>query len=155
MDLQTMLDNAVAVQRSNRMKTSVQLTLGELILKLEIVKNKNLPVIYDVKKYFPTDIDSWRGSYCELALDYTDNEETAMLLVKDLIRKLKKTVGKTFTGYKGGDFIMGRQTPVWVANYSTSNGFRRSKKSGNDTTAIVDVLEKKDKVVIKTKQIDY
>lgn len=29
-------------------------------------------------------------------------------------------IGKTFTGYKGGDFEMSRRTPVWVANYGNA-----------------------------------
>lgn len=33
------------------------------------------------------------------------------------LQMLKGAVGKTFMGYKGGDFVMSRQTPVWVANY--------------------------------------
>jgi len=38
MDLQTILNNAVAQERAEEMKTSSQLTLGELILKLDAVK---------------------------------------------------------------------------------------------------------------------
>jgi len=147
MDLQSIITNQVQAQRQEQLKTSIQLTLGEIILKLEAVKNQELPVVFDVKKYYPTGIDSWRGSYCELSLEYDD--EGKPLLLEKFVKILKNTVGKTLTGYKGGDFLMGRTTPVWVANYGTSSGFRQKD------TAVIDILEKGDKVVIKTKATDY
>lgn len=36
--------------------------------------------------------------------------------VKEFLDLAKETVGKTFTGWKGGDFVMGKNTPLWVAN---------------------------------------
>ena len=64
MDWQEIIDNAMEMQRAKDMKTSEQLTLGELILKLEAVEDKSNPVIFN-ERYFPVDIDSWRGSYRE------------------------------------------------------------------------------------------
>ena len=29
----------------------------------------------------------------------------------------KGAMGEVFQGYKGGDYQMGRNTPVWIANY--------------------------------------
>lgn len=43
---------------------------------------------------------------------------------------LKECIGKTFTGYNGGDSTMHMGTPIWVANYS---------HSGN--TAVIDVVD--------------
>ncbi len=147
MDLQTILNNAMVARRSEEMKTSTKLTLGEIIIKMETIKNKELPVVFDVKKYFPVSIDSWRGSYCELAFNY--EHEGKKLSVKEWLKELNNTIGKTLTGYKGGDYLMGNTTPVWVANYGTSSGFKE------DSTAVIDILEKKNKVVIKTKDMDY
>ena len=48
---------------------------------------------------------------------------------------------------------MGKTTPVWVANYGESGGFRSNKNY--DSTAIVDVVEKRNKVIIKTKSLEY
>ncbi len=148
MDLQTMLDNAVQAERAKVMKASPQLTLGELILKLEAVEVNNLPVFFDVGKIRPTGIDSWRGSYCELALEYDDMSEP--LVLKELLKLLNNTIGKTLTGYKGGNYLMGKTTPVWVANYGDSQGFRPNKE-----TAVVGVLVKETKVLIKTRAMDY
>jgi len=133
MDLQTYIQNAVKASRANTLANSDQLTLGELILKLDpIVKNQKdgeeATVRYDFEYLFPTSIDSWRGSYNELALNFeTQGEE---MKVSEFLNMLKECIGKTFTGYKGGDFTMHKGTPIWVANYS---------HSGN--TAVIDVVD--------------
>lgn len=148
MDLQEILSNAVAVARAEEMKTSPQLTLGELILMLEAVGNKGLPVVFDEPKYHPTRIDSWRGAYDELALNYTAKGET--LTVWDVIALLKRAIGTTFQGYKGGDYTMGKTTPVWVGNYGEGEGFR---EGGN--TAVVSIREEATAVLIETAVLEY
>jgi hypothetical protein len=134
MDLQTYIDNAVKASRANTLANSDQLTLGELILKTEIIlkdlkgRNEEATVRYDFEYLFPTSIDSWRGSYNELALNYKSEGEE--MSVSDFLQMLKDCIGKTFTGYKGGEYKMNRLTPVWVANYG---------RSGN--TAVIDVVD--------------
>ena len=96
MDLQTYIQNAVKASRENTLSNSDQLTLGELISKLEpIVKNQKsdneATVRYDFEYLFPTSIDSWRGSYAELALDFeTQGEEMKGYGLEDVIRVLKE-----------------------------------------------------------------
>jgi len=158
-NLQEVLDNMIQAKRAEEMKTSPQLTLGELILKLEnaisyedlstTMERKNLPVVFDIEPYRPVNIDSWRGSYCELALKYAGNESRAFT-VTELLRLLKSVIGRTLEGYKGGEFLMGKITPVWVANYGETDGFRE-----DGYTAVVDVIEEKDKIIIKTKAMEY
>lgn len=133
MDFQTYIQNAVKASRANTLSNSDQLTLGELILKLEpIVKNQKegneSTVRYDFEYLFPKSIDSWRGSYDELALNFETHGEE--MKVSEFLKMLKDCIGKTFTGYKGGDFTMHKRTPIWVANYS---------HSGN--TAVIDVVD--------------
>ena len=70
----------------------------------------------------------------------------------DFLKMLKSTVGKTMTGYKGGDFLMGETTPVWVANYGKVSGFRKYEFKD---TAVVDVIEQESAVIIKTKAMNY
>jgi hypothetical protein len=187
MDLQTMLNNAMAADRAESMKNSEQLTLVELLLKLQAVKNKDLPVVFDDGKYNPDGLDSWRGSYSELAFTYSKvgekenggsynteevewtssdgqyssyKQEKADLplepKVSDVIELLERVQGKTFTGYKGGDFTMGKSTPLWVANYGDSSGF---KEAGDDDDAylqaVIDILEANDAVSIITKLSDF
>ena len=150
MDLQTFLDNKVKALRQQTLVNSDQLTLGELIAKIEAVVKKGYKchdgseptVRYDFEYLFPTTIDSWRGSYAELALNFeTSGEE---LPVSKFLELLKSAVGKTFEGYKGGDFAMDENTPIWVANYS---------HSGN--TAVVDVLDCDYQVILVTGYREY
>ena len=148
--IQSILTNVVSKMRQENFKTSSQLALGEIILKLEVIKNPKLPVLFDIKKYYPVGIDSWRGNYCELALEY--EKKGKPMLLSGFLKMLKDTIGKTLTGYKGGDFLMGKTTPVWVANYGVCQGFRKDKYKD---TAVIDISEQKSAVIIKTKAIDY
>jgi len=124
MDLQTYLNNATA--------TSNQLTLGELISKLEpFVKKQGedeATVRYDFEYLFPNDIDSWRGSYSELALNFATEGEA--MKASNFLKMLEDCIGRKFIGYKGGKFTMNKNTPIWVANYGNS---------GN--TAVIDVVD--------------
>jgi hypothetical protein len=151
LDIQTIITNAVSTARTARMNTSTQLTLGELTLKMEAIKNKDLPVVFDDLKHFPVTLSSWRGAYDELAFEYScdDTEKT----VHTILSMLKEAMGKTYTGYKGGDFIMGKLTPVWVANWGESCGFRSNEDY--DSLAIVDVVEDDTVVIIKTELMSY
>lgn len=152
LDLQTYLDNAVKAQRAEKMKTSDQLTLGEMILKIEPLLSKQesikkkyeheAEVVYDFEYLFPRTIDSWRGSYAELTLDF--NSEGEPMTIIEFYKMLKDTIGKTFTGYKGGDFTMGKNTPVWVANYG---------HSGN--TAVIDLIDNEYQIIIITGYREY
>lgn len=132
MDLQTLLDNTMKAARSDTLKSSPQMTLGEAIAVLENSKLtyesdgkvKEKTVYFDFEYLFPTGLDSWRGSYAELAIEFdwadrSDNDKQPPT-GKEFLKWLKEAVGKTYTGYKGGDFTMGKTTPLWVANYGNS-----------------------------------
>lgn len=147
MDLQQILSNGIRAIRQENLKKSSQLTLGEIILKLEMIKNKDLLIVFEDKKHYPIDIGSWRGSYDELAIGYNDTEGKE-LSTKKFLKILKGAVGKTFEGYKGGDFLMGRNTPIWIALDGCCSGFT-DKEIG-----IIDIKEEK-KVIIKIKEFDY
>ena len=178
MDLQTILDNAVKAKRAEELKNSPQLLLGEIILKLEAVNNKKLPLFIDLMEKRPMGIDSWRGIYAELAIQtetfgnyntdeveyksqYGDSYKQKEIgkenpTVAEWIEVLKEAVGKTFTGYKGGDFLMGKATPVYLAEYGSSS-FKVDEKeidekdySNYKTTYFVDIREENDKVYLIT-----
>lgn len=145
MDIQEYLANATKAARARTLATSDQLTLGEMILKLEAIAQKGYKlndgteptVRYDFEYLFPNDIDSWRGSYDELALNFKSEGEPMTLTA--FLEMLKSTVGKEFTGYKGGEYVMNKHTPVWVANYS---------HSGN--TAVVEIVDNGYTVILMT-----
>lgn len=80
----------------------------------------------------PSRLISWRGRYNELSLDHVDDGSPPPT-VGDLLRDAKQALGGTFEGYKGGDYTMGPDTPIWadpwgeyhgwaVAGFSLSNG---------------------------------
>lgn len=181
MDLQSMLTNAVQAQRQEELKDSPQLLLGEMILKLESVGDKNKPLFIDLRDLRPLGLDSWRGSYCELAIqteskgsfnsDEVEKEypEYGMTIYKKIsigkenptvqewIDVLKQALGKTFEGYKGGNFKMGKGTPVWLAEYGDSSfnidgkELDRENYSNYKSVYFVDVREDQDKVYLITK----
>lgn len=153
-NFETHLHDAAKAARKKRFLTSAQLSLGEMISKLKPIvekqkdrvvmgKTEEATVQYDFEYLFPTSIDSWRGIYAELALnfvvcDYFDNKQIPMN-VSDFLKMLEGCIGKEFTGYKGGEYEMGLDTPVWVANYGH-----------NGNTAVVDILDEGYQVIIIT-----
>lgn len=157
MDLQTIINNEITRAREERMKTSTQLTLGELILKLEPLVEKQpemikkygheAAIVFDFSCTFPVGLSSWRGSYAELALewaggDYSTNEK--QLKLSEFLDLLKSAIGKTYTGWKGGDYVMGKNTPIWVAN------------PGNvGETAVIDVVDEEYEIILITRRCKY
>lgn len=154
MDLQNYLDSVMKKARAESFANSDQLSVGEIISKLEVIvekqkermadgKKEEATVVYDFEYLFPTRIDSWRGVYAELALNFVDNDRGGSnekeMTVSEFLEMMKGVVGKEFTGYKGGEYTMSNSTPVWVANYGNS---------GN--TAVIDIVDCGYKVVIIT-----
>jgi hypothetical protein len=142
-DLQTYINNQIKAARAETFAKSDQITLGALIAKLQAVKDKKSPVVFDFCGMKPTNVYSWRGAYCELALGYTD-PDSKDVTVASLLKELKSAIGKSFTGYKGGDFTMSKDTPIWVDNWGRYT-----------LTAIVDVLDDGYQVMLITKQTSY
>ena len=95
------------------------LTLGQLINKLTPIQQESPEILvsYDFVSLFPTLIDSWRGDYSQLALNYGFGTH---LNTTEFLSLLESANGASFTGYKGGDFFMNYHTPVWVANCGES-----------------------------------
>lgn len=181
MDIQTILDNAVKARRADSMKESEQLTIGEFILKLEVVKNKDLPVLFDDNEYKPTSFESWRGSYCELSLNYkgegsynsnvieyeseygngykqVDSNLSDAPTCQELLDLSNRIKGETFVGYKGGNFTMGKTTPIWVSSYGCSSGFKVGKEDSDEefySQAVIDVVEIEERVSIITKLMSF
>lgn len=94
------------------------ITVGHLIDVLALVPQYAWLTIQGVSGA-PFDVSSYRGYYDHLAIEYTADHRAT---VADFIRILRDAVGSTMEGYKGGDFTMTRQTPVWVSNWGTSSG---------------------------------
>ena len=61
---------------------------------------------------------SYRGYYCDLAFERGDGTRPAA----ELLAECKAVMGAVFVGYKGGDFVMGALTPLWISTYGHSDG---------------------------------
>ena len=102
--MQTIVDGMAKAAKDERSKT--QMTLGALIARLEA-----MPESLQVQGL--TDPHSYRGYYSDLAFE-TCNTTTS---VGVLLKQCRGAMGKEYQGYKGGEFMMGESTPVWVAGY--------------------------------------
>lgn len=112
-----------------------QLNLGQLICKLKKCKS-DAKVRFDFGGFVPDGLDSYRGYYNQLALGFCEDKEVT---VAELLLEARATLGKSFSGYKGGDYVMDHGTSLWVSNYGQAHD-----------TAIVGVTDCGWHVVINT-----
>ncbi len=150
--MQTELDRAVRALRAERFQRSPQITLGELIERLEALpltylgsdgEERPKPIVFDFCGAQPHHLTSWRGAYAELAIVPTFESVKPPSAVM-VLAMLRDALGHTFEGYKGGEFTMDAQTPVWVARWG---------ESGN--TGVIGVRDAVYDIVIDTAWCDY
>lgn len=102
-----------------RKRAETQFTLGKLIAALQGLDQERLiqPL---------GDPHSYRGYYSDLAFDpATVDAKAGATTVGFLLGALKDNcMGRTFEGYKGGDFAMTENTPLWIAEYGRSGAPR-------------------------------
>lgn len=136
MDLQDLVD---AMNKSGEMERSnYHLTLGDLVQALEAAEADAI-VRYDFGNAYPSAPESYRGYYSDLSFPPSDSPIT----VSALLHEAKDAIGSTFEGYKGGDFTMHEDTPLWASPYGSSNG-----------RAIMGFAELGEDFLLITKQID-
>lgn len=125
MDTTGELINARMEQMSKKWfaeRSRTQMTLGGLIDVLESM-DRNTPVNLG-------DPHSYRGYYSDLGLTPCD------ATVQDLLNDCRSAMGRVFYGYKGGEFIMHQNTPVWVASWgSTGRKLMAVNPNGDYITA--------------------
>jgi len=102
-NLQALVDGMSAQFQRERSET--QMTLGKLIAVLEA-----MPADTSVAGLHSP--HSYRGYYRDLAFEVEGTTKARLLLAE-----CRAAMGQVFGGYKGGDFMMGSLTPVWIANY--------------------------------------
>lgn len=107
MNLQHLLDGMSAQWQRERAET--QMTLGGLIAALEAMPPETLVASLGWAH-------SYRGYYSDIAFERSEGMRPA----GELLAECRAAMGKVFEGYKGGDFVMGELTPVWVASYGHS-----------------------------------
>lgn len=108
-DLQALVDGMGAQEQRKRAET--QLTLGGLIDVLEKMPPDML--VANLR-----DLDSYRGYYHDLYFCRGEGTRRAA----ELLAECKAAMGQVFTGYKGGDYVMGALTPLWISEYGHSSG---------------------------------
>lgn len=116
--LQAMMDGFSAEWQ--RKRAASQMTLGALIDVLEALPPDRRITGFGAPM-------SYRGYYDDLAFEPSDMEET----VADLLARARVCMGRVLQGYKGGDFLMGETTPLWIARYGESG----ERLMGLDTAA--------------------
>lgn len=104
MNLQALVDGLSAQWQLERAET--QMTLGKLIDALEA-----MPEGAEVANL--RGAHSYRGYYSDLAFEQNEGTRPAV----DLLAECEAAMGQVFCGYKGGNYVMGALTPVWVAEY--------------------------------------
>jgi hypothetical protein len=129
-----------------RLKSGQEYNLGSLIEDLEQLE-QNKTVLIE-KGVYPSHFSSWRGSYCELSLDYSDKKIT----VKELLEKAKEANGKEFIGYKGGEFIMDLFTPIHIAEYGRSSyTYKHDNADDYHLYKLIGITELEDKYILLTR----
>jgi len=89
-----------------KIRAESQMTLGGLISVLEAMPSDAIvPNLSGAHSY--------RGYYEDIAFRHKEGTRPAA----DLLADCRAAMGQVFEGYKGGDFVMGALTPVWVADY--------------------------------------
>lgn len=137
MDFQALMDTISEAARTTR--KDYHLTLDKLIKVIEDLDDRSIPVVVDYDHTTGIDsVDSYRGYYADLSLLPTKTVSTA----DRLYVMLKSAYGSTFEGYKGGDFVMDGDTPLWVAAY------------GNTGPAVIGAYVDGGKLILQTKDLD-
>jgi hypothetical protein len=93
------------------------MTLGEIIQELK----KHNPSLIVPKGWAKG--RSFRGYYEDLAFEPKDNAT-----IGEMLKDAEDALGKTFDGYKGGEYEMGEFTDCWICEYGTSNGAQKIGK---------------------------
>ena len=125
MNMQALIDGMSAQWQRERAET--QMTLGKLIAALEA-----MPEGAEVANL--NSAHSYRGYYSDLAFE----RDEGMRQAADLLDECNAAMGKVFCGYKGGDFVMGELTPVWVASYGCCGQKLMAMHAGGDVETAED-----------------
>lgn len=134
------------ITRTTEVGNVAQLTYGELLDALRACVEESKPekaVVFDFLRLAPTTIHSWRGSYDEIGIGCARDINGPVMLVADFVRYLEGMLGEILEGWKGGEYIVTWERPVWV-----------SQPSSSCETAIVGVKDDGYQAIIQTWRMD-
>lgn len=111
--LQDLINKIAEVEQLKRERDNYN--LGDLIKDLsKYPEDANI----EIRPFnlYPVDFCSYRGYYSDLSIEYSFDGSNR-LTCGELLKKAKECIGKTFVGYKGGDFTMTEHSVIWISNY--------------------------------------
>lgn len=132
MDIQEMIEIMSSAGRNTR--ADYHLTLDRAIEFMRA--NRDAEGVEFGEGGGPVEPHSYRGYYSDLAFE-TGPTPTA----EGFLKQLEEALGNTFEGYKGGDFVMDGDTPLWAASY------------GSCGLAVTDVRREGSKVILSTRAV--
>jgi hypothetical protein len=119
MSIQDFFDSMSAHWQRERATT--QITLGRLIDVLEAMPADE----YVANLGNP---HSYRGYYSDMAFELSAGVRPAA----ELLDECKAAMGHVFEGYKGGEYLMGALTPIWVSDYGTTGARLMALHTGGE-----------------------
>lgn len=135
-DMQQLINSMNEASKQER--SNYHLTLGKLIEKLKSV-DAGLRVVCSDNQDAPGEAMSYRGYYSDLAFEPTAEPVTAGAL----LARCEAALDTEMTGYKGGEFRMGADVPLWVSAYGSASG-----------RAVMDLIVVGDAAALVIKQIE-
>ena len=129
-------------EENRRVRSQYHITLGKLIGLLEYYPKDTVVLLSEGGYSLSGDCTSYRGYYSDLALCPSEDGIDEPITVGQLLSVLRLSLGEVFTGYKGGDFVMDEDTPLWVDNYGEANGnaiveFRDEEYDGDEEITLI------------------
>ena len=135
--MQAMLEEMSRGWRAQRSLT--QLTLGKTIELLKTFDG-GAPIVTIDGGALST-LGSYRGYYSDLAWGSGSSRPSQLPTVGAALANATAALGATFEGYKGGDFLMDKHTPMWVSGYGTCSGLRVMGIEMSPTNMVVLMLK--------------
>ncbi len=118
-DMQVLMKAISKASRDGELRYSPQVRLEKLIELLNAVDDKSKLIKFS-SGHYPESTCSYRGYYSELAIVFSeDNKE---ITVESFLKLLRESVNKEFIGWKGGEFVMNEETPIWAVDYEGNCG---------------------------------
>lgn len=137
-------------QEAKQIRSKYHVTLGQLIDFLKSHKDRDVVFVDsdNGEQRHLSNAHSYRGFPTDLAFQSCERVSPEHGTAKALLKKCKDVLNQSLTGWKGGSFLMSKDTPLWI-----------SKEGCIDGVAIIQLGEicyadKKDVVILITKKIE-
>lgn len=118
------------------------MTLGQLTEKLRLLPPESY-IQFDFGNLIPGQSYSYRGDYQDISFCFEEmgsqhGKDRVGILLKECEEALD---GCVYEGYKGGEFVMNSNTPVWISPYGESSRTMlidiKQRYSGDDAFLIL------------------